>query len=163
MRYACLPFRRYIYLRKSRVAVEYVLKRRNSLTNGISAIVDCLMGIYRLIAFCGNIQRMKNYTIEKVDYVPEEVERMVLADEHKYKELHDRVWFEWNLKYSFNGDERNSKYLSVIKNKKGEIVGFFLNKIEFFAQASSRGFKNVLLGTVSEWGIKKGGGYLNLM
>jgi len=156
MRYACFPFKRYIFLRKSRVAVEYILKRRNVLTNTISAILDFFMGIYRLFTFCGNLLRMRNYTVEKVDRVPEEVENIVLDDGHKYKELHDRAWFEWNLKYSFNEDDRNSKYLAVIKNKKGEIVGFFLNKIEFFAQASSRGFKNVLLGTVSEWGIKKG-------
>ena len=37
----------------------------------------------------------------------------------------------------------------------GITEGFFLIKQEYFEQASSRGFKNVYLGSLMEWGLKK--------
>ena len=47
------------------------------------------------------------------------------------------------------------KRLFLIK-KQGKIEGFFVTKQQFFEQASSRGFKNVYLGSIMEWGIAKG-------
>ena len=40
--------------------------------------------------------------------------------------------------------------------RQGIVVGFFLIKQEFFEKASYRGFKNVYLGSVMDWGIAKG-------
>ena len=156
MRYACFSFSRLIYLKKSRVAIEYLFKRRNSLTNALSIVGDVVLSCHRGLAFIGNRLRTSKYSIEKVREVPKEVEDIVIKDKHRFKELHDCAWFEWCLNHSFNSDSRNDKYLCVVKNSAGEIEGFFVNKIEFYEKASSRGFKNVLLGTVSEWGVKEG-------
>lgn len=156
MRYSCFQLNRFIFLRKSRVIVEYVFKKTSFISNVLIHVLDFFMAFYRCLAFLGNRWRMRKFHIEVVDDVPQEVEEIALNDGHKYKELHDKKWFEWNLKCSFRSGKENSKYLAVIKNKKDDIVGFFLNKVEFFEQASVRGFKNVLLGTVSEWGVLPG-------
>ena len=154
MRYACLSFKRYIYLRKSRVAVEYIFKNNLRIICFISKIVDLFISMMNFFMFAANRWKMRSYKVEIVNEVPIEIEKIVMDDRHKYKELHDKKWFEWNLHYSFNDDGRNSKFLAIVKDRNEHIVGFFVNKVEFFEKASSRGFKNVLLGTVSEWGIE---------
>lgn len=149
---------RYILLRKTRSVVETVLKTENKIIHPICWLGDIVFAIARFIMSLGNKIRMAKYSVERVYTCPQEVEDIVLEDEHRFKELHDKKWFDWSLKYDYNCDSRKKKEFFVVKNDKGDIVAFFLNKIKFFNQASHRGFRNVLLGTVSEWGIKKGVG-----
>ena len=156
MRYTCFSFQRFVFLNKSRVAVEYMLKQNSLLTKIISQIMDILLVFYRFFVFGGNRLRMRKYSIEIVSEVPQEVEDIARGDNQRYMELHDKNWFEWNLNYSFKPNGKKNKYLAVIKDKDDKIVAFFLNKITFYKQASSRGFKNIFLGTVTEWGIRKG-------
>ena len=71
----------------------------------------------------------------------------------RFYEVHDSSWFKWILNNSF------SKYGSAkayILNRKSKPVGFFVVKIRFHEQASQRGFRNVWLGSVIEWGALPG-------
>jgi hypothetical protein len=75
-----------------------------------------------------------------------------MNDDHPFMEVHDKAWLQWNLNQTFSTDNRNKKRLYEIK-KGDTTAAFFIIKQEFFSQASSRGFKNVYLGSVVEWGI----------
>jgi hypothetical protein len=125
------------------------------ITKVLSALVDLALKLQRIFAFSKISKYASSLTIEKCCACPKEVEDIVAEDPHRFREQHDKAWFDWNMKYDFNPDHRKSKTLYVVKDNK-EIVGFFVHKIQFYETASSRGFKDVLLGSVMEWGIKKG-------
>lgn len=153
LRYNTFEFPRFIFLEDSRCAIEYVLHTKGRLTRMLASIVNCFLKLHKFVVQ-GQISRYaKGLTIEYCQECPQEVENIVAEDSRRFRENHDKSWFDWNLKYSFNNDNRNSKGLYVVKDR-DEIVAFFVNKIQYFETASARGFKNVLLGSVMEWGIK---------
>ena len=152
MKFKVFEFPRLIYLRKSRCVIQSILKNESRAILPIIAAVDVLLVLHRhLLVF---FAKRKGFIIEKCVDVPQEVEDIVLNDNHPYMEFHGKKWMEWKLKYTFSEDERNKKSLYVVK-KDGIIEAFFIIKQEFFEEASSRGFRNVYLGSVMEWGIKK--------
>ncbi len=155
LRYTSFEFPRFIFLLKSRCAVQYILRSEGLIANSLSTIVDLGLKLQKKFAFSKISKYAKSLTIEKCSECPREVEDIVADDPHRFREQHDKAWFDWNMKYDFNPDKRKSKTLYVVKDN-NEIVGFFVHKIQFYETASSRGFKNVLLGSVMEWGIKKG-------
>lgn len=152
LKYAVFEFPRLIYLRNSRSVVHAILKTESTLVAPIIWIADGCLAIHRcIITICTQGLRQK-YTIQEETAVPDEVEQIALSDGSRYFEVHDKKWFEWALKYSFSDDSRNKKKLYSVR-RNGRIEAFFLTKLEFFKQASSRGFKNVYLGSIMEWGI----------
>ena len=154
MKYTVFEFPRMIYLRKSKSVVNAYLKNESFLTYPIIWLLNLCLWLHRHFIKVVLYFTAKGYVIEEEIDVPEDVEKIVLSDEHPYSELHDKSWFEWNLNYSISSDPRMIRRLFVIKNM-GKIEAFFLTKQEFFEKASSRGFKNVYLGSVMEWGISK--------
>ena len=155
LKYSLFEFPRLIYLRKSRSVVQSILHSEASWTKPLILIADAGLWLHRQLINVHNSILYKDFTIENVNKCPEEVEQIVIQDRHPYKELHDKGWFDWSLRYSFSEDERTLRRLYVIK-KKETIEAFFLLKQEFFEKASSRGFKNVYLGSIMEWGIAEG-------
>ena len=155
LKYAVFEFPRLIYLRKSRSVIHALLKTESPLVAPLIWISDCCLAIHRyMIAIC--TMRLRNFfTIQEETSVPDEVEKISMGDDSRFFEVHDKKWYEWALKYSFCDDPRNKKKLYSVK-RNGKIEAFFLTKVEFFKQASSRGFKNVYLGSIMEWGIAKG-------
>lgn len=155
MRFSIFSFPRYIFLRKSRCAVQYALKNEAAWTKVVASCVDCVLTLQRAVLFSRNAKAFYGYVIESVKECPQQVADIAMNDGHRYAEVHDKAWFDWCLAHRFVEEDRNSKQMYVVKNADGMIVAFFVNKIEFFAEASTRGFKNVQLGSVVEWGIAK--------
>ena len=82
----------------------------------------------------------------------------VLADmtthpEFRFSELHNAEWFKWVLTNSFSKYGPAKAYILYMGE---DAVGFFMTKKRFHEQASHRGFKNVWLGSVIEWGCVPG-------
>ena len=152
LKYSLFEFPRLIYLRKSRSVVQSILHNEALWTKPLIAMVDAGLWLHRQIINVHNHICYRDYTIENVKECPDEVEQIVIQDKHPYKELHDKAWFDWSLKYTISEDSRTLRRLYVIK-KNEKIEAFFLIKQEFFEKASSRGFKNVYLGSIMEWGI----------
>ena len=151
LKYSLFEFPRLIYLRKSRSVLQSILHSEAFWTKPLIAMVDAGLWLHRQIINVHNSIFFRGYTIENVKECPKEVEQIVIQDKHPYKELHDKAWFDWNLNYIISEDPRTLRRLYVIK-KNEKIEAFFL-KQEFFEKASSRGFKNVYLGSIMEWGI----------
>lgn len=152
LKYSLFEFPRLIYLRKSRCVVQSILHSEASWTKPLIGLADIVLWLHRQIIKVHNSIFYREYSIDNVKECPIDVERIVIQDKHPYKELHDKAWFDWSLNYSISEDERTLRRLYVIK-KNGKIEAFFLLKQEFFEKASSRGFKNVYLGSIMEWGI----------
>lgn len=146
-------FPRLIYLRKSRCVIQSILKTDSLIIKPIILLSDLALWIHRLFVTIHNAIHYKDYSIEEVKDCSDEIVQIVREDKHPYMELHDKAWFDWSLKYSISEDERTLRRLYVIRHR-GIVEGFFFIKQEFFEQASSRGFKNVYLGSVMEWGLK---------
>ena len=152
LKYSLFEFPRLIYLRKSRSVVQALLKSEKIWVKPIIWIVDIILYLHRILLLTLNVFLLIKYKIEQTEDVPEEVETIVMADKHQFMEVHDKAWFEWCLNKTFSHSQKNKKKLFVIKRKQ-IIEAFFVIKQEFFSQASSRGFKNVYLGSIVEWGI----------
>ena len=153
LRYDTFEFPRYIFLEKSKCAIEYVLHHNGPLTKVLAAFVNLFLRLHKLFVLSKISHYVNSLTVEVCQECPQAVEDIVAEDPHCFRENHDKAWFDWNLNYSFNHDSRNSKRLYVVKDA-DEVVAFFVNKVQFFETASVRGFRNVLLGSVMEWGVK---------
>lgn len=152
LKYSLFEFPRLIYLCKSRSVVQSILHSEALWTKSLIGLADIVLWLHRQIINVHNSIFYRGYSIDNVKECPDEVEQIVIQDKHLYKELHDKAWFDWSLKYTISEDPRTLRRLYVIK-KNGKIEAFFLVKQEFFEKASSRGFKNVYLGSIMEWGI----------
>ena len=93
---------------------------------------------------------LKKFVVRKVTEVPEWAGEIASNDSHKYMELHDKKWLQWNLDYNMNGypDDKQSFY--TITDKAGNPVGFFMTK-ERFEEKAGR-YHNIMRGTIVEWG-----------
>lgn len=144
--------KRNIYLKNSRPVVEMVFSK-GILLKTLTAVTNVFLKFQESILKCESKKSTKGLTIEEVTEVPKEVPEIVVQDTSLYRENHTQQWFEWVLRGGFNADERNKQHLFVVK-KEAEIIAFFMTKERFHEQASSRGFKNVILGSIIEWGVK---------
>lgn len=153
LKYTVFEYPRMIYLRKSRSVVQSVLKTENCMTYPLIWLVDFGLWLHRGLLKAWTCLTLGNYKVEECNYVPDDVERIIMEDEHPFAEYHNKEWIEWNLKYKMT-EKDIPRRLFVIK-KNNIIEAFFITKEEFFESASSRGFKNITLGSVMEWGISK--------
>lgn len=152
LKYTIFEYPRLIYLRKSRCVIQAILHSESWWTSLPIWVVDTLLGLHRVIIKIHNGACYGNYKVEEVQECPDIIEQIIRQDKHPFMEYHDKAWFDWSIHYSISEDTRTLRRLYVIK-KNEKVEAFFLLKQEFFAKASSRGFKNVYLGSVMEWGI----------
>ena len=91
----------------------------------------------------------KKYVLEKVTVIPEWVEDIVMNDGHKYAEVHDCKWLQWNLDNNFKGHQRDIQSFYIIK-KSNANVGFVMTKERYRDEV--QGMNNVIIGSIVEWG-----------
>lgn len=113
--------------------------------------------LLRLFSISKSIRRKKHekklnsiYRIIKVNKIPEWVDEVVINDGHKYSEIHNHNWFQWNLDYNFKSDPKNIQSFYVVY-KGNEICAFFMTKERLMPTTSST---DLIVGSVVEWGIK---------
>lgn len=145
---------RYIFLQNSQSVLRMYI-REGILLKLFSTFANLFLGIWKWILAKQRDCRFKNYFIEEAGIVPQEVVDIAIGDSKLWRENHTKEWFEWVMDSSFAEDKRSKQHLFVIK-KNAEIVGFYMTKERFHAQASRRGFENIILGSVIEWGVKCG-------
>lgn len=91
----------------------------------------------------------KKFNTKKETIIPEWAGRLATNDGHKYMELHDRSWLQWNLDYNLMGHMRDKQSFYAIYDKKGKPQGFFMTK-ERFEERAGR-YQNIIRGTIVEW------------
>lgn len=149
--YAIFRLPRYIALRKSRSLVQKFLPFK--MVWASSLLFDCAldlywMGLARIVQW-----HLQDYSIETVSASDEtalrQVESILCADSHRFSEVHNMQWFIWHMTQAFV--EKGGASVWLVRSQ-GCPVAFFMTKKRFHAQASHRGFKNIWLGSVIEWG-----------
>ena len=144
-------FPRYVMLSKSRSVVEQKVK--GAAGKLLSVIADCALMVYWMLI--GLYARIKTFGLQISRVKPDDedalaaVEAIVLSEQKECQEVHDRKWFKWMMSESFSKDGPNE--LFVVKTH-GKVVAFVMMKKRFHDHASHRGYKNVWLGSIMEWG-----------
>lgn len=146
---------RLIMLFKSRSVVE--MKLHGLLSKLVQWFVDCGLWFYwRLVKACAR-SALKDYEMVHVTAADEECIRAVAdiirGETPLCGEIHDERWLKWHLSNSFSA---NGPLSLTVLRKDGKSVAFYMSKRRFYEQASHRGFRNVWLGSVVEWGTLPG-------
>ena len=145
---------RHVMVRKSRSVVEMRLK--GLLGKIVSFCADIALWFYWLMM--GLLRRMASPSLQfkKIDVSDEqgiaEAAQIIALDTHRFQELHDVRWLRWMMTESF---ENEPMELTLVYKRKMP-VAFYMTKKRFHEQASARGFKNVWLGSIMEWGAVPG-------
>lgn len=91
----------------------------------------------------------KKFVIKKETIVPEWVSEMVANDGHKFMEVHDREWFQWNLDHNTYGYDQDIQAFYSIWDRNNKPMGFFMTKERIIKKPGpNNGF---VIGTVVEW------------
>lgn len=148
--YLCYPLPRMIGLRKSRSVVEKKLGKtifsamvRLIIDVLLLGIATCLKGFIFIKA-----RRLKIVLCDRAD---KEIEHIITKSGKPFSCEHSVNWINWQLTHRFSTDSQDVQKLYVVRTELGELLGFFMYKIRFHAMASSRGFKNLRLGSLMEW------------
>ena len=154
MGFKVFEYPRYIMLLKSRALVER--KFSGLVQRMLTGICDFAIVMYSLVIRSFYHLCKKGTSIEAIER--DDVEKLAVVaqfteDGSRFCEVHDRAWFTWIMNCSYSSERTVELYL-VRQNDKP--IGFFLLKKRFYEQASHRGFKNVNLGSIIEWGCEKG-------
>ena len=154
-RYFFMP--RYIALWKSRSVVECLAPRW--LAWMLVPIADVALGAYRFalrgIVACKSLRfRVDEVSADDGSAIREMAE-IVSSDPRRFREDHDERWFKWHLTCSFSKEGPCKGF--VLKEKRTDtVVAFALAKRRFHEKASHRGFRNVWLASIMEWGCLPG-------
>ena len=146
---------RNIMLWHSRALVETKLKGFTA--KCVTFVLDFGIWLYSLLLSVVCSCKLNGLKIEEVSSDDESMIGMAAEltseDGAPFAEVHDARWLKWHMTESFSKD--GPMRLFALR-KRGEVVGFYMTKKRFHVQASHRGFKNVWLGSVVEWQVKKG-------
>lgn len=121
------------------------------LQSTIGYLLNVFLKIFYRLSTIKTNRLKKKYSLEKVSTVPQWVDDMVLNDGHKYAEVHDHKWLQWNLENGFKGHKRDKQSFYVVKQNES-LVGFVMTKERYREEV--QGMKDVLIGSIVEWGSK---------
>lgn len=147
--FTVLEYPRSMQLRKS-ISLLASKGLKGVLLQVAHGIVDIGLKSIRILSNLFNYRLTKKYSVKEETHVPEWIDEIMYNDTHKYKELHDHEWLEWNLKYNLHGRSRDvQRFYTICKGK--EHVGFFMIKERYRGDAGGK-LKNVVIGSIVEWG-----------
>ena len=89
----------------------------------------------------------KKFIVELCDRVPQWVDGMVLNDGHKFMEIHNHKWMQWQLQGAFRSEQNNKQQFYAIYKKDRQPIGFFLTKQRILDKKNK-----FFLGSIVEWG-----------
>ena len=154
-RYFFMP--RYIALWKSRSVVESLMPRW--LACLVAPMANAFLWMYRTVLRVMVACKMLRYRTEEVadddEKTMQEMAEIVASDTRRFREDHDSRWFKWHLTCSFSPNGPCKGFV-LKENRTGAVVAFALAKRRFHEKASHRGFRNVWLASIMEWGCVPG-------
>ena len=152
MRYKILEYPRMMLLCNSRCILE-MKGLKGIMLNITASLVNIPLRLLTAFNKARSRSLIKRFEVKKESVVPEWVDDMVLNDGHKYMEVHDKAWLQWNLDYHYKDDPQDiQSFYSIYKG--GIPVGFFMTKERFRKNAGGQ-LKNLILAAIVEWGIDK--------
>ena len=152
LKFKILEFPRMMFLCNARAIIESK-GVHGLLLSMVTSVANIPLRLFRTFLKKKSIRLQKKFDVRKETVVPEWVDDMVLNDGHKYAEVHDHSWLQWNLDCNFKGDKEDVQcFYSVYLNNNP--IGFFMTKERFRKDAGGK-LKNIILGAIVEWGIAR--------
>lgn len=153
LKFHILEYPRMMLLCNSRAILE-MKGFHGSLLKVSSFLVNVPLRLFNNYNRWRSSKLQKAFHVIKETIVPQWVDDMVLNDGHKYMEVHDRAWLQWNLDNHFKDDIQDiQSFYSVYDGNNP--VGFFMTKERFREDAGGK-LKNIILAAIVEWGISPG-------
>jgi len=147
-----LSYPRYVFLYRNRIIVEHSKRISRPFKKLVSWGLDCLHYPTRLRTYKKTASLQQHFNIELVNEIPDEIENFINSQSKEYQEMHDKLWFEYVMNYTFEANKSESiknKKLYIVKDK-DKTVGFFI--IRYRNSSLENGsFNNLLSAEVKEW------------
>lgn len=145
LKYHLFEVSQFFKVRKARFEIK-ALGLKGYLSRGLYSLMLNIKDVPNRFRYLG---LKKKYIVKKETTVPEWVSDLVAKDGHKYMEVHDREWFQWNLDHkTYDYAEDIQSFYSVLDKDKRPI-GFFMTKERIIKKPGrNNGF---IIGTVVEW------------
>jgi GNAT superfamily N-acetyltransferase len=150
LRWRDVPMERYVFVRRSRSVLERYAPARAIAVLGAPP-VDAALWAYRQLVRAPLALRLRGLSCDRVDRVPPEVEDLLAAGDERVGFHRSAAWANWILENSFERDPRERRGAYLVRDRRGELVGYFLLTARFHERASSRRLPNLLLGSLQEW------------
>lgn len=117
-----------------------------------TVVSTCILRPYIAFARIGTRHLSKKYCIAKLDLVPDWVNDMVLNDGHKYSEVHNKEWFQWNIDHCFLDNPRDKQeFFAIFENNSP--IGFYMTK-DRVRKLGGLKEHNMVFRSIVEWGSK---------
>jgi hypothetical protein len=155
--YTVFEYPRFIALWKSRSVVERFMQGFGAKI--LAGCADACIRVYGLV-----LSAVTKFNLRNVEVVPVEgndhagiiaIAALTELENRRFSEVHDTQWITWHLNHSFSR-HGSAKAFLVRRKSDGKPVAFYMTKRRFHEQASGRGFRNVWLGSIIEWGCSPG-------
>lgn len=89
--------------------------------------------------------------ITRVESMPEEINEHFARITAPVVCERSAAWVNWLLRGSFEPHPRDQQALFLVHDQRDELIGYALTKLRYHEQASHRGFRDVLLGSLQDW------------
>lgn len=119
----------------------------------VSPLADLVFGLQqRWLKHASDKILSRGLTLLELDEVSHEVEHIIAANNDRFREHHTVEWFNWIKNNNLVEDPSLKKHFYMVYDSNNRSVGFFMTRERFYKQASHRGYKDVNMGSVLEWG-----------
>lgn len=122
------------------------------MAKSIGWIGDILTAPFRSLISLQGRKLRKHFTIKRVEIVPKWVDDIVINDGHRYMEVHDHKWLQWNLDNKFHDHIDNTTSFYTVEYN-GENIGFYMIT-ERYGFVNSNPSEGIVFGSIVEWGTK---------
>jgi hypothetical protein len=157
LEYTVFEYPRFIVLWKGRAVVERFVNGRRAKI--LQWLIDPCICVYGLFLSAMTRFKLRDFEVVSVEGDDDTgiaaIESLIDLDGHRFSEVHDKRWIKWHLNHSFSKHGPAKAFL-VRRRSDGIPVAFYMTKRRFHEQASGRGFRNVWLGSIIEWGCLSG-------
>ncbi len=153
LKWADFSLKRWMRVRRSRAVVERYVPQR-SLRRFIEAPTDLVLALHgRAVAIAARFLT-RGLTIEHVERAEEGWDWCFANSlkEHLFSPHRSAAWLNWLISGPDSGTAKDARRLYATRDNHGRLLGYVLLRVRHFATASARGFKDVVIGTVSDWG-----------
>jgi GNAT superfamily N-acetyltransferase len=149
LRYLDFPLRRYVLVRRSRsIAARYLGSGPHA--RAAAAVVDVTLAPYRTLLEGWGRWRTRGLRGERAREFPPELEPLLRQAAAPIAMHRSKAWFDWVLRETFF-DEGHRRELYLVRDRRGQVVAYFLVKARRYETASHYDFRDMYLGSLHDW------------
>ncbi|HUV41738.1 MAG TPA: GNAT family N-acetyltransferase [Sedimentisphaerales bacterium] len=142
---------RYMLLHHSRCVVDKYVPSQTA-ASVVRPAADALLSVHRRLLSVYSRLRLKGLRVQTVHAISSEFDSKLAGRDVPVVSHRSGQWINWLLG-SADPNERRQQRLYQIYDRNDNAVGYFIVRRRFHESASQQGYRNVLLGSLKDWGI----------